>query len=163
MVVYRQSSSRSITPPPPQKKKRTRPISSPLDRTSLVNKLFITLPRDLCSCATQSGISRGGKVSNPHLAHLGSRSEHRIRYYLARSQDQPIVKQVSTRYICSLLVCQGLITSKFIFVCSSKRRRFSFCLKLENVSAPYICRRRYRRQYKCCSTNRYYQKVCDDK
>jgi len=92
------------TPHQQKKKKKLGQYQALLTRTCLASKLFITLPRELYPCATQSGISRGGKVSNPDLAHLGSRSEHRIRYYLARSQNQPIVKQLSTRYICSLLV-----------------------------------------------------------
>lgn len=75
MVGYWQSSSRSIKTP----QKELGQYQALLTRTSLASKLFITLPRELYSCATQSGISRGGKVSNPDLAHLGSRSEHRIR------------------------------------------------------------------------------------
>ena len=56
-VGYWQSSSRPIKPP----QKELGQYQALFTRTSLASKLFITLPRELYSCTTQSGIPAGAR------------------------------------------------------------------------------------------------------
>ena len=67
-----------------------RPISSHLDRASLVNKWFIicdkTPKHDLCTCGTKP-VSRAGKIS-------GGQSQREIRFILPAHGAKHIIRPV---------------------------------------------------------------------
>ena len=70
-------------------KKRTRPISSHLDRASLVNKGFIiwdkTPKHDLCTCGTKP-VSRAGKIAP---------SQREIRFILPAHGARQIIMEIN--------------------------------------------------------------------
>ena len=89
-LISTSASSRSTK----MQKKITRPISSHLDRTSLVIKGFVIWPKDY----NKEFYFCRNKVRNPKrssLAHLGrsdSQSEHRIRFILPAHGASHIMK-----------------------------------------------------------------------
>ena len=97
---------------PRRRKKRTRPISSHLDRTSLVNKVFIIWPKDYTKefrfCGNRAGDPE--RARQAHLARSGSQSEHRIRFILpARRATHIIIIDIETfRSLDSLMTRKQL-------------------------------------------------------
>ena len=86
--LWTETNSRSITT-----QKRTRPISSHLDRTSLVSKRIF-------SCGTNAGNPE--QAGWAHLARSGSQSERRIRFTFPACRFSHIILLV--RILCLVLV-----------------------------------------------------------
>ena len=80
-------------------KKRTRPISSHLDRTSLVNKGFIKWPkRELFLVELTRNIPGGHWAGQAHLAHLGFQSEHTILFILPTHGFSNVIKMGTSKF-----------------------------------------------------------------
>ena len=93
--LWTETKSRSI-----KTQKSTRPISSHLDRTSLVNKGFIKWPKDyakrLSLLQDQCGQSQAGK--------MGSQSEHRIHFILPAHGTSHIINYVISIHTVTAIV-----------------------------------------------------------
>ena len=101
--LWTKTKSRSI-----KTQKRTRPISSHLDRTNLVNKGFIIWPKDYAKrLLLLRDQSRAGKIG-PSCS--GSQSEYRIHFILPARRASHIIKYIITIKmfsLTSLLCCKS--------------------------------------------------------
>ena len=118
-------------------KKRTRPISSHLDWTSLVNKGFILWPKDY----TKEFYFCRNKVTNPeqsrlaHLARSDRQSEHRIRFILPVHGASHIMKLLKDSRMFHILWCSSGYNYFIIFIsilnvlnlASNKMLLFNIC------------------------------------